>query len=637
MKSFYAILIGRAPISIKWSLFRNMTLLVLLIAGSITLVAFLGSTRSLKDLGKGLILYSIEHTETELKRFFQPIYGIMRISKQWGQTNVIDPNNLNKFNAHFIPILKRFPHVSSINSGDTDGNGVLLLRNGETWLNREARPNEWENRVRWTELKDDNTVIKTWFEDSDYDPRQRPWYKTALALKKRQEKQQRKSEFLAWTKPYHFLTTQDLGITASTYIDPKEGSSYILAFDIMLSAITDFTTNLEVTENGKVFVISDEGLMLGLPIDERFKDAQAKKEAIGMHITSIDIPIIQDILKVANQYPLKNPEYVRMLSSDKKVWWGGARPYFLGRGQRLWIIVAVPEDDFFGDLKKRRNATAAIAFIALIIAFFMANFLARRYSKPINELVHESEKMQKLNVDKGKPIESKIKEVNQLADAQEKMRVALKSFSTYIPTEVVKELINQGEAAKIGGKIETLTVMFTDIEGFTSIAESMSPEKLTQHMANYFEALLTILKEENATIDKFIGDSIVAFWGAPISNPNHAKDACRAAIKLRNKVHELNKTWATENKPVLKTRFGLATGPVLVGNVGSSSRLNYTVIGDTVNLASRLEGTNKKYGTEILACGPVKEAAGDPFQWKFIDTVTVKGKSQSVKLFELTE
>lgn len=637
MKNLIKGILGKTPISIKWSLFRNMTLLVLLISGSILLTTYISSTKSLQELAKRLVLYSIEHTETELKRFFQPIYGIIKLSRQWGQAGLISPTNVETFNAQFIPILERFNQISSINTGDAEGNGFLLLRDGKMWLNREARPAEWGNRVRWTQLKDTNTVVKTWWEETGYDPRERPWYQTALKLKETQKKQQRSAEFLAWTQPYRFLTTKDLGITASTCVDKPDGSFYVLAFDIMLAAITNFTTNLDLTDNGKVFVISDDGLMLGLPKDKRFKTPESRKKAIGTHIASIQIPIIQDILNEAEKYPFSNPDYIRMRSSTKEIWWGGARTYFLGKAQRLWIVVAIPENDFFADINHRRNIISFIAFIALVFSFFMANLLARRYSKPINALVEESEKIRNLDMQQRSPIQTQIKEVNQLADAQNRMRTALKSFSSYIPVEVVKELVSRGEAAKIGGKTKTLTVMFTDIEGFTSLAESMKPKELTEHMALYFQEMLAILKEESATVDKFIGDSIVAFWGAPTPNPNHAKAACRTALKMRDRLHQLNEQWAKEGKPVLHTRFGLATGPVLVGNVGSAERLNYTVLGDTVNLASRLEGTNKTYNTEILACKPVKEATGKEFTWKFIDSVKVKGKSKSVELFELVK
>jgi adenylate cyclase len=163
----------------------------------------------------------------------------------------------------------------------------------------------------------------------------------------------------------------------------------------------------------------------------------------------------------------------------------------------------------------------------------------------------------------------------------------------------------------------------------------MTPEGLTAHLAEYFEMMVDTLQGERATVDKMVGDAIIAFWGAPLPDAEHAKNAVRGVARCRERLAELNARWREQGKPELPTCFGLDVGPLVVGNVGSPSRLNYTVLGDTVNLASRIEGLNRRYGTEILASESLKDAAGDEWCWRLVDAVAVKGKREAVRIYEL--
>jgi adenylate cyclase len=226
--------------------------------------------------------------------------------------------------------------------------------------------------------------------------------------------------------------------------------------------------------------------------------------------------------------------------------------------------------------------------------------------------------------------------MDQLAAEQERMRVALDSFSRYVPVDVVRELMRRGEAARIGGSRCDVTALFTDIQGFTSVSEILEPEALTAHLADYFESLLEILQGDGfGTVTQLTGDGLIGFWGAPRADEAHASHAATAVLACRARLADLNEKWAREGKPELRTRFGLATGSAVVGNVGAVSRLVYTAVGDTINLASRLEGLSRFYGTSILASEPTREAVGESFEWRRVDVVRVKGKSVPVGIYEL--
>jgi adenylate cyclase len=201
--------------------------------------------------------------------------------------------------------------------------------------------------------------------------------------------------------------------------------------------------------------------------------------------------------------------------------------------------------------------------------------------------------------------------------------------------EVVKELVRKGEVARIGGRMETLTVLFTDIADFTKISESMTPEALTNHMAEYFQVMIDILHQHSATVDKIVGDAIVAFWGAPTPVPQPADQAIRAVLECRDRFVALNQDWRAKGLPALLTRYGLATGPVVVGNIGARTRLAYTVLGDPVNLASRLEGLNKVYGTTIMVDEATRQACNEPYEWRHLDRIVVAGKTEPSEIYEV--
>jgi len=210
-----------------------------------------------------------------------------------------------------------------------------------------------------------------------------------------------------------------------------------------------------------------------------------------------------------------------------------------------------------------------------------------------------------------------------------------KNFMRYVPADLVIQLINKNILADLGGEQQELTVFFSDIAKFTSITEKMEPEKVVQDLCVYFENISRVILANNGTIDKYIGDSVMAFWGAPVHIKDHAKKACHAALAVQENLHSLFSEWESRGKYPFNTRIGIHTGNVLVGNLGYKERLNYTVMGDTVNVSSRLEGINKAYGTEIVVSESVHKSCPDDFEFRHLDRVLVLGRNEAMNIYEL--
>jgi adenylate cyclase len=220
--------------------------------------------------------------------------------------------------------------------------------------------------------------------------------------------------------------------------------------------------------------------------------------------------------------------------------------------------------------------------------------------------------------------------------AEEKARASLKkAFQSCVAPSVVEEIIRHPERLRLGGERRELTIFFCDIRGFTTLSENLDPENLASLLHDFLNPMSKIVVQHGGTIDKFMGDAIMALFGAPLHYPDHARRACETALEMLETLKLLNQEWVSQGRPLLKTGVGINTGVVAVGNMGSDTLFDYTAIGDNVNLASRLEGLNKYYGSEIIISAFTAEALDQQFILRELDLVRVKGKKQPVAIFEL--
>lgn len=219
-----------------------------------------------------------------------------------------------------------------------------------------------------------------------------------------------------------------------------------------------------------------------------------------------------------------------------------------------------------------------------------------------------------------------------------------RTFSNYLSPQILNEVLSDPSKVRLGGKRKEISILFSDIRGFTTISEQSEPEEIVRFLNEYFDEMVDQVMKTEGTLDKFIGDAVMAFWGAPMEYDNHAEMAVKGALGMVESLNKLKKKWKTEGKnyPEINIGIGINTGPALVGNVGSTKLKNYTIIGDSVNLASRLEGLNKKYATHeeneinIIISEYTYEHIKDIFDVKYLGEETVKGKDIPVKIYRVT-
>lgn len=209
------------------------------------------------------------------------------------------------------------------------------------------------------------------------------------------------------------------------------------------------------------------------------------------------------------------------------------------------------------------------------------------------------------------------------------------TFGQYVAPGIVNQLLERPDLLRLGGEEKELTAMFSDIRNFTGISEKMSPRALVELLNEHLSEMTEVIFQNRGTLDKYIGDSIMAFWGAPYPQPDHAENACRAGLAMLKTLKTLQDRWQAEGRPPLNIGIGISTGPMLVGNMGSKRRFNFTIMGDNVNLASRLEGLNKQFGTRLIISESTYEPVREKMLARELDFIRVMGKMRPVRIYEL--
>lgn len=227
--------------------------------------------------------------------------------------------------------------------------------------------------------------------------------------------------------------------------------------------------------------------------------------------------------------------------------------------------------------------------------------------------------------------------VTKFAGEEEQRQFIQGAFSKYLSQDVIEQIIADPDALRLGGQTYEITTFFSDIAGFSTISERLSAEELVHLLNEYLSEMTDIIMGNRGTVDKYEGDAIMAFWGAPLAFPDHAYQACLSAVEMQRRLSELRERWKSEGRDQLRVRMGLNTGHAVAGNMGSRTRMNYTVMGDSVNLASRLEGANKPYGTYAMVSQYTHSAVKEKFRFRELDTIRVVGKNEPIQVYELID
>ncbi|NLO04246.1 MAG: hypothetical protein GX131_00315 [candidate division WS1 bacterium] len=592
-----------------------------------TVVAISGFThhrnrQAILDLSDDLIGQAANMSLEKAAAYLEPAAAMAELCAGVTGETLASGGELADLETYAIQMVATHPQFAMINFGDEHGNFLMpkKLPDGTIAtkiIRRTANP----PMVTWNYRDSAGRIVRS--ETSpliDYDPRARSWYMGARETGERY-----------WTDTYIFFTDKRPGITASYPVLSDDGTLLgVVGFDIELESLSHFLAGLKIGERGVAFILDADGDVVAYP----HADSIAVESEEGLrtaHLAEVSDTWIAASLDEHNRTMRSSFSFVhagkRYLASYTPL---------LGTVRKKWkIAVVVPEDDFTGPLRSADRGVMLLSLLILTGAMIATTYLARRISRPITQLSEATARIRDFDLSGETPVSSPIREIQLMEDSISAMRTGLRSFQKYVPAALVRQLIETGEDARIGGQTRDLTLVFSDVNDFTGRSEMLSPEELMIHLSEYLDELTHVLIRHGGTVDKYIGDGIMVFWGAPLEDTEHAANACRAALACRVRVEQLNRIWREQGKTPFPTRWGIHTGPTVVGNLGSAERMNYSAVGDSVNLASRLEAVNKIYRTCVIVSESTALGAGEGFIYRPLGSVTVKGKQEAVKIYEL--
>jgi adenylate cyclase len=305
------------------------------------------------------------------------------------------------------------------------------------------------------------------------------------------------------------------------------------------------------------------------------------------------------------------------------------------RTQGWLVAIVVPEAHYLGDLEASRRRMMGITGLLMLGAVVGGAMFLRAMRRDLGRLIGSTTRLRSFDFAPSKAERGGFRDVQAATDSLEQAKTALRALGKYVPLDLVRQLYDARLEPSLGGQIEDVTMMFSDIEGFTTISEQLSPNALAVALGAYLEAMTREIHATGGIIDKYTGDGVMALWNTPRRCEHQAERACAAALACQEAARALFASPAWRGLAPWVTRFGIHRADVTVGHFGAPDRMSFTAMGDGVNLASRLESLNKQYGTRILVSAAVEAEARRGFRFRHLDRVAVKGKREGVEIFEL--
>ncbi len=466
----------------------------------------------------------------------------------------------------------------------------------------------------------DGAVLGRSEQETTYDPRQRVWYRFTV---------QAGSTFT--TEPDVFAALGLVGFTvAAPFFTDNNKTLGVAAIDITLDGLSEYLSERKISPGTLSYILDSRGLVIAN--SERSKTYGSSNGQVELrHVTEVG----GDLAAAAFAARPQGHEGLFSFTHDGQEYVAGlsALPPAFGKQWQLFVIT--PLSDFTRAFEKNNHRMLAFGLVATALQLAIIYFLSGIVSAPLEKLAKKVNRIQEFEGESLPSLQSPISEISVLSRAIDTLDSASKAFAAFVPVGLVKQLLQSDQKLELGGHSRFLTIFFSDLEAFSTLSEEVPSQELLLRVSAYFSLVTRIVNGEHGTIDKFLGDGVMAFWGAPALLEDHAWLACVAALKIQRGMDELNAQWREQGLKPLNLRIGIHSDAVLVGNVGSRERMSYTVVGDGVNIAARLEGINKEYGTRICISHSVFKEAGERLCVRPIEEVVVKGRRSKIPIYEL--
>ncbi|HVE42134.1 MAG TPA: adenylate/guanylate cyclase domain-containing protein [Planctomycetota bacterium] len=620
----------RFRISYRVSLMVAIPGLVVLLSGLIILQSYLTTTREVEELAHSLFRdlsrQAFHRTRDHLSAARDMVTLLQDLSDQ-GRLS----EDRKALGGELLAALRSNADYTWVSYSDEAGafTGAYRASDGSLLVNASWIINGKTKMEEFTISRDGVWTLARSSDDYLYDPRTRPFYTRAMQAKQP-----------IWTPPYVFFGQEIPGITyAAPRWDRQKRGIGVFSVDFDLNRLSELMRQVSGTGSGTTFMFTPDGTLLAHP-EVKCVECEGKQGRL-LKLSDVSDPVLRSYAEAAKGVDMTPApasvadQNVRRLSfnADGKHYLGAGTAYRVNDELSIIVGLAAPEALFLGPIQQNLRMALMLALAVLVVGFGIALLFANTVARPLLDIAAQMNRVAEFDLREPAAGRSIFREIDRMERSLNGMIRSLSSFAAYVPRDLVKRLVTTGEAARLEGRTKRVTILFSDVAGFTSLSERLAPNELVQKLGDYLSEMAGVIASEQGTVDKFIGDGVMAFWNAPEDQADHAVRALRAAMGCQRRLAELRARPRDADR-ALPTRIGLATGEVVVGNIGSPERMNYTVVGDTANLASRLEALNKAYGTSILISDETASAVQESILCRPVDVVAVVGKEQGVKVWE---
>lgn len=623
----------RPSLRLKPSILSLFILLTVPVLAVIIVVNYVANDRIARVKGQELVERFRQQAMDSVREIFDPIKSLIRAAAVLGdqQSDFYSDNRSIKY---FQSILEHSPKIVSVYVGLNDGSFRQARRiDPSVAIFGKPPPAGTQYAYRWVEKRPGEGLIDRYvFFDANgqglgategvtaYDPRSRMWYR---------ETAQSNSLFI--TDPDVFAALSLIGFTVAQPFSKDGEVRGVVAADITLEGLSQYISEHRVSPNTLSYVLDHQGRVLAASDLSRTWIANKGRVELR-HISALDneLPAI-----AYGAHPRNGGEQLYSFTYGGREYFASLSTMPADFGKRWQFFIVAPISDFTGVFDRNNRLLLAVGLIATVLALTIIYFLSGAVSAPLERLAAKVLKIQEMGNEPLPVVRSKVHEIDVLAHAIDTLDSAVKSFAAFVPVGLVRELLTTDAKTQLGGHSRFLTILFSDLEDFSTLSERIPAQALLKRVSRHLELVTHSINQEHGTIDKFMGDGVMAFWGAPALLEDHAFRACVAALRIQRSTEELNAQWKAEGAEPLRVRIGIHSDAVLVGNLGSRERMSYTVLGDGVNVASRLEGINKEFRTTICISHSTFKEAGENLCIRPIDEVAVKGRRALVPIYEL--
>lgn len=437
-----------------------------------------------------------------------------------------------------------------------------------------------------------------------------------------------------WNEPFFAEPAETTLLSRLMPFTDQTGARFVIIATVDMTSLSGFLAELATEIEGSPFIFYGQAAVLGHP---------TLAAGIGGLSDDAPLPLIKGFADTRlerlwsaawqERSATSNKVFARMMTLDQVDFYFAFEPVF-AFGQKPWYVGSVFDMEGFAPRLLRTPEIFVGAATLIVAAAIAALFIGRAISWPIRSLSAAATQISRWEIDEDTPLrKSMFREINEASAAFSSALRALRSLRLYLPKTLPRKLISTNDPRNLKSESHQITVLFTDIQGFTSLSENMRPEDVAAMLNTHFGLVSSCISTEAGVVDKFIGDSVMAFWGGLRSDDAHAEHACQAALLIRSKIEADNAERTSRGETPIRLRIGIHTGEAIVGNIGAAGRANFTVIGDTVNTAQRLEGLAREYREEgqdvvILISDHTARLLEDGFEAVSCGEQILKGRRQ---------